>query len=177
EKGYSQASTNLIAEKAQVSKGLIFKYFPKKSDLYLALFHKHLKEMVAELSLLSFNSQDPIDKIVDLIFWKVKYASEHEQATTLLLAALSDPPKVIAADIKASLTTLAGFSFHQFFDDIDYTRYERRFSKSQVQKNIELAIEGLQASVLKKGLTLEKLTAIKEESIQFLKIVLKGMED
>ncbi|MGD9887317.1 MAG: TetR/AcrR family transcriptional regulator [Bacilli bacterium] len=176
-KGYLQASTNAIAEKAQVSKGLIFKYFPKKKDLYLALVQKVLKEMVEGFSNLKYASSEPILKIIDIIYWKAEYSKAHPLETALLLTAFSDPPGIVVSEIMGLLEQLKTLSFHQFFDDIDYTRYEKRFSKIQVQKNIELAIEGLQSSILKKGLTLDKLTGTKEESLLFIKTVLKGMEE
>ena len=44
---YKKASTDLIAYKAGVSKGLLFYYFQNKKDLYLTVF-EHVKQTVTE---------------------------------------------------------------------------------------------------------------------------------
>lgn len=176
-KGYEQASTNQIAIHADVSKGLIFKYFTNKKILFMSLFSQVLTEMMDEFYKVDIKDKDPFSKIIEIIYWKAMYAKTHEQQAKLLLDAMSDPPKEIILDIYSYVEELKVLSVHHFFDDIDYSKYAKRYTKEQVVRFIELAIEGLQASVLKKGLTIDKLLAIKEESIEFIKIVLKGMED
>ena len=44
---YKKASTDLIASKAGVSKGLLFYYFHNKKDLYLTVY-EYVKQIVAE---------------------------------------------------------------------------------------------------------------------------------
>ena len=54
EKGYNETNTNLIAERAGVSIGSLYQYFPNKKSLIVALREKHSQE-IAELLELKFN--------------------------------------------------------------------------------------------------------------------------
>jgi len=47
--GYDGASTNRVAERAGVSIGSIYQYFPNKEALFLALVERHVEEMRAVL--------------------------------------------------------------------------------------------------------------------------------
>lgn len=49
EKGYRAASTNSIASRAGVAKGLIFHYYGSKKELYLAIYQWLTDEVFAEL--------------------------------------------------------------------------------------------------------------------------------
>ena len=42
ERGYTEATTNEIADEADVSIGSLYQYFPNKDALLLALAHKHI---------------------------------------------------------------------------------------------------------------------------------------
>ncbi|MDJ0635320.1 MAG: TetR/AcrR family transcriptional regulator [Xenococcaceae cyanobacterium MO_188.B29] len=54
EKGYDKTNTNLIAERAGVSIGSLYQYFPNKKSLIVALREEHSKE-IAELLAAKFN--------------------------------------------------------------------------------------------------------------------------
>ena len=54
EKGYEKTNTNLIAERAGVSIGSLYQYFPNKKSLIVALREQHSQE-IAELLASKFN--------------------------------------------------------------------------------------------------------------------------
>ena len=54
EKGYDKTNTNLIAERAGVSIGSLYQYFPNKKSLIVALREEHSRE-IAELLAAKFN--------------------------------------------------------------------------------------------------------------------------
>ena len=46
EEGYEKANTNRIAERAGVSIGSLYQYFPNKESLLTALIEQHVNEML-----------------------------------------------------------------------------------------------------------------------------------
>ncbi|HBP25406.1 MAG TPA: hypothetical protein DD618_00420 [Acholeplasmatales bacterium] len=177
EKGYENSSTNIISERAGISKGLVFKYFSSKKKLYLYLIDWGVKKLLSELEKSDLPVKtDPFEKIIEIIFWKGMFASTHPRETKMLLEGLSNPPKGMESDIQSSVAGLRTLSVNRFFSEIDFTRFSEEYSREDVLRNISYAIEGLQTATLRKGLTLENLQSAKEPSINFLKIVIKGME-
>jgi len=177
EKGYENSSTNVISETAGISKGLIFKYFSSKKGLYLFLIDWGVKKMLSEMEKSDLPKKgDPFEKIIEIILWKGLFASQYPRETKLLLEGISNPPKGMESEIQSSLEGLREFSLNSFFSQIDFTRFSEEYSREDVLRNISYAIEGLQAATLRKGLTLETLQSVKDSSINFLKIVIKGME-
>lgn len=49
ERGYSKLSTNAVAERAGVSIGSLYQYFPNKESLICALYERHREKMRAEI--------------------------------------------------------------------------------------------------------------------------------
>lgn len=177
--GYEQASTNQIAEVAQVSKGLIFKYYESKSKLYYALFINELKCMLDAMNeyLTEHQTKDHFEKIVDVILWKASYALKHPKATALLLEAIAKPPLPIRAQIYSHLNELTKLSIRLFFEDIPMDRIRSEYTKEDVIRNLELAAAGLQTVYVTPKTTIDSLMAMKDQSVAFLKTVLRGMEN
>lgn len=46
--GYDRASTRRVAEAAGVSVGSLYQYFPNKESLVVALYNRHLRELISE---------------------------------------------------------------------------------------------------------------------------------
>lgn len=176
--GYDLASTNKIASKANLSKGTIFKYFHSKSFLYYTLFTQELDRMITAMKqfLQNHQSQDLFQTVVDTIFWKATYAKEHAYASQLLLEAISKPPQDIQEKIMSHLNQLSELSMDLFFDQIPMDSIRSEFSKADVKRQFQIAVNGLQTTYVKPGITYEYLDQIREEAICFLKTLLQGME-
>jgi TetR/AcrR family transcriptional regulator len=177
--GYEQASTNQIAEVADVSKGLVFKYYESKSNLYYLLFINELNRMLDQMNeyLAKHQTSDHFERIVDVIFWKASYALKHPKATALLLEAIAKPPLPIRTQIYSHLSELTKLSIRLFFDDIPMDKIRPEYTKEDVIRNLELAAAGLQATYVTPNTTIESLMAMKDQSVAFLKTVLRGMEN
>ncbi len=69
EDGYEQANTNRIAERAGVSIGSLYQYFPNKESLMTALMVQHSQEMVkiVESKLTNFNGSPVEIAITEII--------------------------------------------------------------------------------------------------------------
>jgi len=175
--GYKLASTNAIYPKAKVSKGLIFKTFGSKAGLFYVIFETALDSMISELNKLDTSKYaDIFDKIVSIIMWKLEYSKLHPHDTSIMLEAVGKPPKGLEAKIGAHLQDLTKLSIRYFFDDIPMEKIRDDFSKADVMNYLEYAISGLQAKYINQELSIEYMNSIRDESIRFLKTVLRGME-
>jgi AcrR family transcriptional regulator len=63
-KGFDEASTNVIAKEAGISKGLMFHYVNSKKDLFLFLFN-YCKDMIDKgyFELMNFNERDILERL------------------------------------------------------------------------------------------------------------------
>lgn len=177
-KGYQNASTNAIAEASGLSKGLIYKYFLTKAQLYYQVYKRSVDRMLEaiERHLETAPLQDAFDRTVDIMLWKAAYAAQHPQDVSLLLEAVAKPPEDVKPMIFSHLQDLAKYSFRMCFTDISMERIRPEFTKEDVIHYLELAVAGLQATYVKEGLTLDMLDRLREPSIKYLKTLIRGME-
>jgi TetR/AcrR family transcriptional regulator len=177
EKGYFRASTNNIAKEAMLAKGSIFKHFTTKADLFFAVYRQALDKFLQAYEQFQIKqSQDIFEQISDFIFWKSQYMQENRLAANVLLEAVANPPEVIKDKCLATLASLRKLSLASFFAKIDMSHLNPHISQEVFERNLNIAISGLQATYIDKNINYATLSALKEEAIAFLKIVIKGME-
>lgn len=175
--GYLMASTNRIYPLAGVSKGTIFKIFRSKANLFYELFQKALNDLLEEMERQSFfEIPDLLERMVGAIFWKVAYAQTHPYETAVMFEAISSPPEEIKAQIATHMSDLTKLSVQVFFEDISMEGIREDYSKEEVLKNIEISLAGLQARYLNRPIDMAYLDSIRDESIKYMKTVLRGME-
>jgi AcrR family transcriptional regulator len=77
-KGYRLASTNEIVKNAGISKGILFRYFGNKSNLYLYLVNHVSEIVIKEVSEgTNFDTDDIIDLLMNAAHVKVETAIRH----------------------------------------------------------------------------------------------------
>lgn len=88
--GYYKAKTDIIAEEAKVSKGLVFHYFKSKKNLYI----ETIRESVKTLDNAFDESEFPQDSLVDLFDYSLKKKYEisrtHQDQMQLMLEVYSN---------------------------------------------------------------------------------------
>lgn len=88
--GYYKAKTDIIAEEAKVSKGLVFHYFKSKKNLYI----ETIRESVKTLDSAFDESEFPQDSLVDLFDYSLKKKYEisrtHQDQMQLMLEVYSN---------------------------------------------------------------------------------------
>lgn len=175
--GYDLASTNAIYQLAGVSKGVIFKYFTSKSDLFLAVFERELQALLLGFDSLDFStSTDPMERIEALILWKIDFANRHREATALLSEGVSNPPKELAIRIRSQLGELNKMSIERFFGEIDMDKIKPEFSKADVLRNLQIAASGLQAVYVTGHPNFSFSEASRAECLRYMRFVYRGME-
>jgi len=176
-KGYSLSSTNTIALKADVSKGTVFKKFKSKAELFYAVYSIELDKFLSEYQTFQkVVSKNVFEQIIDIIIWKGNYTRDHPEAANVLLEGIANPPKEIKDKLLQSLVLLRELSISSLFSQINRDNLRDDISKETFERTLNLAIAGLQATYINKNVNYELLNSIKEESIEFLKIIIRGME-
>jgi AcrR family transcriptional regulator len=176
-KGYILSSTNTIATNAKVSKGLIFKKFKSKAELFYAVYEMELEKfMDAYRHFQKVVSTDVFEQIIDIIIWKGQYTNEHPEAANVLLEGIANPPTAIKNQLLSSLVVLRELSITSLFSLINRDHLRDDITQETFERTLNLAIAGLQATYVNKNVNYEVLNSIKNESIEFLKIIIRGME-
>lgn len=177
EKGYDLASTNQIHRMAGVSKGVIFKIFGSKMELYYQVIESALDHMLAELEKIDFKAySDPIERIVAIFMWKMDFARRYPEATKVMLAAILSPPVALADRFRKKLTELRKISIGVCFEDVSWDFISPEYSREEVLEFMEISVLGFQEKFTQQRPDLDSMEAIRTQSIRYLKTLLKGME-
>src|SRR5262245_64968580 len=63
ENGYSDTDTQVLADRVQVGKGTLYRYFPSKQDLFLAAVDRVMRRLLERVEASIAGVDDPLDKI------------------------------------------------------------------------------------------------------------------
>ena len=176
-KGYDLSSTNIIAEQAKVAKGSIFKYFKSKALLYYEVYMNEInKFVIAYREILPTLSQDILEQLIEIILWKSKYAQLHPASANVMLEGVSNPPKEIKNELMSSMSILQELSIASIFSQINTENLRDDITTETFNRTLNIAMTGLQAVYINKYTTFDSLYSIKDEALEFLKIIIRGME-
>jgi AcrR family transcriptional regulator len=104
--GYSGTSITMIADACGVSKGLLYHYYPdKEAVLFDVLFH-HLRELVAEAKKAAIASEDPRERLYDLVAALLEAYRDADAEHQVQIANLKLLPKERQDTLRAMERTL-----------------------------------------------------------------------
>ncbi len=176
-KGYQLASTNTMAKSSSLSKGVIFKYFHSKVELFLACYKRELDRFLEAYNGFQVHLSDELfEQIIDILIWKGQYAQDHPEASEVLLEGLANPPPEIKEQILESMIKLKDVSMATLFSKIQLHNLRDDLTPTDVQRVLNIAISGLQATYINKQVSFKVLESIRQESIDYIKIIIRGME-
>lgn len=65
--GYSDTDTQVLADKLQVGKGTLYRYFPSKRELFLAAVDRLMRQVCAHIDASIAGVDDPLDQIAQAV--------------------------------------------------------------------------------------------------------------
>ncbi|WP_162920190.1 TetR/AcrR family transcriptional regulator [Paenisporosarcina cavernae] len=153
-KGYKNTSTNVIAEKANVSKGLIFHYFHSKKKLFLLLLEDATDELVAHLK-----KQEQADEQADFfeeirIFLgnKIRVALEKPDAYAFMMTSFLQPPIELQHEIHQLLaqksSEIESFSDQALFRKLEKAPLREGLDREVVTTYIRLVLDSISNHVI-----------------------------
>jgi AcrR family transcriptional regulator len=155
---YKRASTDEIAAKADISKGLLFYYFHNKKELYFYLFDfskNFLRSQVVDES---------FEKITDF-FELLLYSSEKKAGllartpyiTDFLMRAFYSKNEVISEDMQKKVLDIKATLYEEFFKNIDFAKFKPEINPFQIYQMLIWMSNGYLHEKLISGQPLELL--------------------
>src|SRR5262245_33516139 len=83
--GYPKTDVDSVADKLGVGKGTVYRYFPTKSELFLAAVDRGLQRLNNRIGDEVADIADPVDRIVAAIHAYVSYFDEHPELVELFI--------------------------------------------------------------------------------------------
>jgi AcrR family transcriptional regulator len=83
--GYSNTTTQGLADLLQVGKGTIYRYFPTKRELFLAAVDRLMRQLQARLDASVENVADPLKRMGRVVRAYLEFFAERPHATELLI--------------------------------------------------------------------------------------------
>jgi len=85
EAGYSDTDVQALADRLQVGKGTIYRYFPSKQELFLAAVDRGMEGLREFIENEVAEVEDPLEKIVRAIYSFLAYFAEHPELVELFI--------------------------------------------------------------------------------------------
>jgi AcrR family transcriptional regulator len=83
--GYSDAVTKDLAERLQVGKGTIYRYFPSKHDLFMAAADRVMRRLRDHIESTLAGVVDPIERVEASTFGFMEFFAKHPKFVELLI--------------------------------------------------------------------------------------------
>lgn len=142
-KGFKMASTDLIAQKAGISKGLLFHYFGTKRDLYLFILDYALETVMNEYKILLYSDEkDLLERIWQISLLKKDLCGQYPDIFEFLTASyyqISEQPN----DFALRYMELKKELYRLLYDNIDEDLLKENINKVMASNIIRWTLEGL----------------------------------
>lgn len=167
---YKKASTDLIAAKAGISKGLLFYYFHNKKELYLTVYEYAKQQASAaalDPSLLTIS--DFFELISRAGLKKLKILAENPFIVDFSLRSFYSEKEEISDDLKVANAQAIDGSFAAYFGNIDFGKFREDTDPEKILRMIVWLMDGYLHEQQMKGKTLD-LDEIEAELAVWIKM-------
>lgn len=140
---YKKASTDLIAAKAGVSKGLLFYYFHNKKELYIFVYEQVEKIITDSI----FDSKiTEITDFFELITYttmkKISVLEKYPYITEFCIRSFYSEKEEISDDMKKANTQRVEDIFNIYFQNIDFSKFKENVEPFQLFKMLFWLTDG-----------------------------------
>lgn len=123
--GYKKASTDEIAKKANLSKGLLFYYFGTKQDLYLFLFEYSLNTILEDYyNHIEFLERDILKRLRKLLLLKMELTEKYPSIFEFVASAFYEKDPLVASKISLDNKEMITQAEGKLSKDIDLTLFK-----------------------------------------------------
>lgn len=139
-RGYNNASTNTIIERAGISKGILFHYFGSKKSLFLFIVNHIASFFIQSLqeNLKEVNEEEFFQRLKLILIIKLKTFSPYPNEYRLLNKTFTDPPLELKKEIQEMYLKM-----YRSFNTLNTDFYSRYMNPSKLRRdiNVEQALE------------------------------------
>lgn len=140
---YKRASTDLIASKAGVSKGLLFYYFHNKKSLYMHTFEyatEIVKEQVSDTHL--FEITDFFELIAYATKKKVKMLTENPYIMQFTMRSFYSQKEEVSGELQTSINDNVDKMYEVYFKNLEMEKFKAEIDPKQILKMLIWMTDG-----------------------------------
>ncbi len=83
--GYADTDTQLLADELRVGKGTLYRYFPSKSELFLAAVDRGMRKLCEYIEASIADIEDPPERIAKVVHSYLAFFADHPELVELLI--------------------------------------------------------------------------------------------
>src|SRR5699024_4280009 len=123
-KGFDDASTNVIAKDAGMSKGLMFHYINSKKDLFLFLYD-YCTDMINKeyLDLINFNQKDILERLRQSFILQIELLQQHPWIFDFIKITGSTNSDEINKNLEGKVNEKLSRCQEEMFEIVDETKF------------------------------------------------------
>lgn len=146
ESGFEAASTNAIAARADVAKGLVFHYFQSKDQLYLAVYDARVGDVLRALD--GPLPTDLFERLHALSARKLAFYQAEPAVYRFFLAATVDPPAALRDALATRRAAMAADGWKKIAADLDASRLRSGVTLAAALETLSALADGLERRVI-----------------------------
>lgn len=148
-KGFDDASTNVIAKEASISKPLMFHYVNNKKDFFLFLYDYCLKILEREyFSRIDLNEKDIFERLRQAYLLKIQVMQKHPWIFDFVRVAVFTDSQAVKDELLKRRMKVEKSNFEWFYGDIDGSNFRSRLDVEKAKQLIFWAVGGYANQIL-----------------------------
>lgn len=153
---YKRASTDDIAAKAGISKGLLFYYFHNKKELYLFLFDYCTKLVHHQVIDEKFADIDDFFEILEYAAEKKMYLfSKMPYIMDFVTQAFYSKDEPVAEDMRKEIEEKTKFYASLLYNQIDFSKFKSGVSPGEIMQMLTWMADGYLREKLNRGISIK----------------------
>lgn len=154
-RGLAAASTNAIARRARVAKGLVFHYFPSKDELVSAAYeHVAVPLTDALLAVPAPWPRDLFERLHAFTLHRLRVFQHDPLTYQLVMMIASDAPPAVRERVDARLAELRARAWPRFLEGVDASRLRHGISLAGALDTLAVLGDGVERRLLPRLATL-----------------------
>lgn len=148
--GFQKSSTDLIARKAGISKGLLFYYFKNKLSYYEFLFEYSQKIISSSIDMdLCRKTRDFFEVLECVIDQKYKLLTKYPHIFNFIVVAYWSNDNRIIDIVSNKVISYDNFNIYEYLDNIDKSKFKNEEDIHKVIEMLSLMLDGYIQNKLK----------------------------
>lgn len=148
--GFQKSSTDLIARKAGISKGLLFYYFKNKLSYFEFLFEYSQKIISSSIDMdLCRKTRDFFEVLEYVIEQKYKILTKYPHIFNFIIVAYWSNDERIIDIVKNKVISYDKFNIYEYTDNIDKSKFKNEEDIHKVIEMLSLMLDGYIQNKLK----------------------------
>ncbi len=148
-KGFDDASTNVIAKEAGISKSLMFHYVNNKKDFFLFLYEYCLEIIKKEyFYLVDLSEKDIFERLRQTYMLKVKVLKKYPWIFDFTKVVVFTDSEAVKNELDERRKNLDEYSLLNFYGDIDISKFRENLDVEKSKQLIYWAIGGYANQIL-----------------------------